>query len=279
VTLTDLSSIPGEIFKAAAINSDADKKAALKGAIVFNMGVSSGAGSNIPAGIYVWNGYHWSPDGSYNPIITPSPSSAFTVYSDTGYADLAVTVGGRPPFTYTWYKTTASSATGGNQVGTEATYLTPTGLEEGIYYYYCTIKSGYNDVEVTSDLFTVTVSFCTGAVVFNGAYDGPSEAGGLDSPFNANWSSDVFTAQHKDLCWAATDISDPQLWTNAEKACAALTTDGASWRLPNLMELHVLYKAFGGNETEDSFSFTNLGVKTELQMGLPTWSLTTIGVV
>jgi hypothetical protein len=90
VTLTDLSSIPGEISKATAINGDADKKAALKGAIVFNMGVSNKAGSNIPAGIYIWNGYCWTPDGRCVSIVTPS-SRAFTVGPSTGYADLTLT--------------------------------------------------------------------------------------------------------------------------------------------------------------------------------------------
>jgi hypothetical protein len=160
VTLTDLSSIPGEISKAAAINSDADKKAALKGAIVYNMGVSIGAGSNIPAGIYVWSGYHWTPDGSCTPIITPSPLPAITVHSSAEYADLAITAYGCPPLTYTWYKNAEASTTDGTPVDNSPdamTFRTPTGLTEGIYYYYCTVESSSSNAVATSDLFTVTV--------------------------------------------------------------------------------------------------------------------------
>jgi hypothetical protein len=106
---------------------------------------------------------------------------------------------------------------------------------------------------VTSDLFTVAVTVppCSGATVFNGAFNGPkvgTYTTGLVGSFSAGWSNNVFTAQNKNLCWAATDIVfEWQKWPNAVAACAALTTDGASWRLPNLKELQFLYEAMGGS--------------------------------
>jgi hypothetical protein len=133
-------------------------------------------------------------------------------------------------------------------------------LEEGIHYYYCTVESSSN-VVATSDLFTVTVT-CSGAIVYNGAYNGPS-AGTYNSSysgsFSAGWTASVFTAQKKDLCWSATLIPD-QYWVFAESACAALTAEGKSWRVPNLKELQFLYEALGGSGGSVS-NFTALNTR------------------
>jgi hypothetical protein len=244
IAIDDLGKIPAnELWK---INSEQDVNLDLRGIMVYNTGTA-----NVPRGIYVWNGYYWSPDGNCNPIITTPHTRAFTVYSST-YADLAVTADGCPPLTYTWYKTTEASTTGGTPVGNSPdakTYRTPTGLDEGIHYYYCMVESSSGNVVATSDLFTVTVT-CSGAIVFNGAYNGPSAGTyttGLNGPFEAGWTTSKFSPQHKDLCWAATDISETsKMWAQATTECAALTTDGKTWRLPNLKELQVLYEALGG---------------------------------
>jgi hypothetical protein len=102
-------------------------------------------------------------------------------------------------------------------------------------------------------------AYCSGAIVFDGAYNGPAEDvynTTLNGDFTANWTNAVFSAQGKHLCWAA-DISGAMNWTPAKDACAALTIDNASWRLPNLRELHVLYEAIGGAGSSTT-SFANL---------------------
>jgi hypothetical protein len=122
---------------------------------------------------------------------------------------------------------------------------------------------------VTSDLFTVAVTVppCSGATVFNGAFNGPSAGTYNDSygnSFIAGWTASVFTPQYKDLCWAKTDISETQIWSNAVVACEDLATDGASWRLPNLKELQFLYEAIGGSgdETTDLTALNTNGTGT-----------------
>jgi hypothetical protein len=260
IAIDDLGKIPANAL--TGISSEQDENEELRGIMVYNTGTLG-----VPAGIYVWNGYCWSPDGSCAPIIIPSPSPAFAVFSSR-YADLAVTADGCPPLVYTWYKSTEASTTGGTPVGNDpdaVTYRTPTGLEEGIHFYYCTVESPSSNVVATSDLFTVTVSPCSGAIVFNGAYDGPSAGTyttGLNGSFSANWSNEVFSAQNKDLCWAKTDISETQNqdWTDAGLACEDLATDGASWRLPNLKELQFLYETLGGTGSSAT-DFANLGAK------------------
>jgi hypothetical protein len=88
---------------------------------------------------------------------------------------------------------------------------------------------------------------CTGAIVYDGAYDGPvgeyikSNVG----DFTSSWTGS-FVSQGRHLCWALVN-QGLSTWTNAQVACANLTTDSRLWRLPNLRELHVLYKAIGGN--------------------------------
>jgi hypothetical protein len=161
IAIADLSEIPAN--ELLGISSAQDVNLDLRGIVVYNTGTPG-----VPAGIYVWNGYCWSPDGNCTPIITPSPSPAFTIYSSAEYANLAVTADGCPPLTYTWYEHTALSTTGGTPIeGLDpdiTTYQTPTGLAGGIHYYYCTVKSDYSNVVATSDLFTVTVQYpCTAA--------------------------------------------------------------------------------------------------------------------
>jgi hypothetical protein len=111
------------------------------------------------------------------------------------------------------------------------------------------VESPYSKEIVTSEVFSVTKSPCSGAIVYNGAYNGPAEDKvtlGLDGPFDADWSPDVFSPKGRDLCWEKNGRSATE-WENVIAYCDTLTTDGATnWRLPNLMELHVLYKALGG---------------------------------
>jgi hypothetical protein len=96
---------------------------------------------------------------------------------------------------------------------------------------------------------TLTTNNCSGAIVYNGAYNGPT-AGvytvNLNAPFEADWTHAVFTAQGRHLCWAAKDITEMKTWNDATAACANSRDDNSQWRLPTFMELHVLYEAIGG---------------------------------
>jgi uncharacterized protein (TIGR02145 family) len=73
VTLTDLCIIPNEIYDAAAINADATKKAALKGAMVYHTG-----GNDIPAGVYIWKGWRWISAGG-DPILYDEQGNDYTI--------------------------------------------------------------------------------------------------------------------------------------------------------------------------------------------------------
>jgi hypothetical protein len=151
IAITDLSEIPAN--ELLGISSAQGENEYLRGTMVYNTGTA-----NVPAGIYVWNGYCWTPDGNCTPIFTTPSIRAFAV-SAVEHADLEVTADGCPELTYTWYKSAEASTTGGTPINNSnlMTYQTPTGLAEGIHYYYCTVKSDYSNVVVTSDLFTVTV--------------------------------------------------------------------------------------------------------------------------
>jgi hypothetical protein len=104
----------------------------------------------------------------------------------------------------------------------------------------------------------ITVVLCSGATVYNGAYNGPA-AGAYNTSyggtFSANWTASAFTAQGKDLCWAASDISGKKTWEAATEACAG------DWRLPNLKELQVLYEAIGGTGKSSATALTALDTK------------------
>jgi hypothetical protein len=100
---------------------------------------------------------------------------------------------------------------------------------------------------------------CSGAIVFEGAYSARDTLiTGFDGNFAAGWRSAAFSTLG-DLCWAPTNSSTGN-WVAAKAACAALTTDNARWRLPNLRELQVLYEAIGGAGSA-AVSFANLNSK------------------
>jgi hypothetical protein len=95
---------------------------------------------------------------------------------------------------------------------------------------------------------------CPGAIIYNGAYRSPASyeyTTDLDGPFFADWTNSAFTVLNKDLCVAVSDAASTHSlsWFDARTAC------GSDWRLPNLMEMHVMYKALGGSgSTVTSFS-------------------------
>jgi hypothetical protein len=114
-------------------------------------------------------------------------------------------------------------------------------------------------------LSTSLVYNCSGAIVYAGAYNGPTVGiynTTYTGSFSAGWTAAAFTTQNKHLCWAAADISGTQKWVDANAACAALTDDNSQWRLPNLKELQVLYEAVGGSgSSATNFSVLNNSAK------------------
>jgi uncharacterized protein (TIGR02145 family) len=82
VSLTDLNTIPAEIYEAATINGDDAKKAAFKGAIVYNTNPDTGMG------VYVWTGTQWIPAGTS--ILYDAEGNDYTV-GDFGAAGIWMT--------------------------------------------------------------------------------------------------------------------------------------------------------------------------------------------
>jgi len=101
--------------------------------------------------------------------ITTQPSNAFvTEGSISGSLNVVATVteGGTP--TFQWYSSTTNSNAGGTAVGgaTDASFTIPTGLAEGIHYFYVVVSAA-GASSVTSDVAVVTVTGAAGAPVIS----------------------------------------------------------------------------------------------------------------
>jgi hypothetical protein len=87
---------------------------------------------------------------------------------------------------------------------------------------------------------TVTINSCSGHIITNGAYSGPttSTLNGDGTAMNQLTGTYGF-AVTGNLCLAPSDQGSPTQynWTNAGNQCSSLTIDDASWRLPNIAEL------------------------------------------
>jgi uncharacterized protein (TIGR02145 family) len=156
VTILDLELIPQgtNVFEGVTgldVNPD------LRGAIVYN----TGAGTTVPAGIYIWNGYCWTKDGGEITVATPS----ITTNGSTGAAVTAVdgdpvtfaAVSSQADVIYQWFSNTSPSTSGGTPKDTGSSYTTPT-LTAGTYYYYCTATSAScPSFNAVSSVITVTV--------------------------------------------------------------------------------------------------------------------------
>jgi hypothetical protein len=232
IAIEDLGKIPANVLR--GISSEQDENPDLRGMMVYNTGTA-----NVPRGIYVWNGYCWSPDGNCNPIITTPHTRAFTVHS-ANHAKLEITAEGCPPLKYTWHKNTVASTTGGTEIDdTDASiFQTPTVLAGETYYYYCTVKSSSGNVVVTSDLFTVTTVDCPGYIITNGVYSGPTTSTlGNNNGITMSQLTGTYgfaAVSGSSLCLAASDLSSYGTWGNAKTRCGSL---GTGWRLPNIAEL------------------------------------------
>jgi uncharacterized protein (TIGR02145 family) len=154
VTIADPELIPFDTNAFPGIDaSNNDTNLALCGAMVYN----TGEGTTVPAGVYIWNGYYWTPDGSCAPVITASYPSFVTLIIGNS-TTLSVSARNCPPLSYEWFENTVASTSGGTSTGvTTADYTTLAYATAGTYYYYCTVSSSSNTSKVTSDLFTVRV--------------------------------------------------------------------------------------------------------------------------
>jgi hypothetical protein len=161
VTITDPEFIPYDTNVFPGIDaSGSDVNPGMCGAMVYN----TGQGTTVPAGIYIWNGYCWTKDGGGTTTVTPpSISINGTVMNSyfiaEGSSVTFTVVSPQTGVSYSWYKNTSASTSGGTQVNTGLTCSTPTDLAEGTHYYYCTATSdACPSLNITSGLFTFTVN-------------------------------------------------------------------------------------------------------------------------
>jgi hypothetical protein len=182
--------------------------------------------------------------------------SATTVnLNGTFTASVPEVTGTTAPTSYTW--TLPSGLTGTSTTRT----ITITGATAGTYAtgtikVTATNACGTSAERISTSAVTIR-GYCSGATVYNGAYMslGGYITDNIEGAFNAGWTNtDAFAAQNKDLCWATTDISGTITAAEAASGCSNLTADGSRWRLPNMMEMHVLYKALGNGR-----AFSNMG--------------------
>jgi uncharacterized protein (TIGR02145 family) len=161
VTIADPELIPQNtnIFEGVS-TTDLDVNEELRGIMVYN----DGQYPAVPAGIYIWNGYCWTKDGSSVTVTAPSISIDGTVANTSviiagGSLTFAV-VSPQPDVSYRWYKNTVPSNSGGvpaDGTNTDISYTTPA-LSAGICYFYCTATSNScPSSNATSSLLTVTV--------------------------------------------------------------------------------------------------------------------------
>jgi uncharacterized protein (TIGR02145 family) len=102
VTLTALDVIPPELAGIGSTIPDAGVKAALRGAMVYHLGSGT-----IPAGVYIWNGTHWTKDGGPLPAPVITSLTFDTTIIASAPPTLLITV--EEPsdeLTYQWEKRT-----------------------------------------------------------------------------------------------------------------------------------------------------------------------------
>jgi hypothetical protein len=267
-----------EEFALVAGATDGQKKDAT-GMLVYNADADILDGR----GLYVWDGAKWqpvvlTPDCTAAPTVSPLASDQTSVnkaigsvYAMTVAANVIVYDGAAK---YQWQSSTMDDGSEWNDVigaTTDTyTYHAPTAAANlgTTTYYRCKVKTACG--AVVSPKWKITVVECSGGVVYGGAYDGPEETLYLNGHFLAGWNKDdLFTAQGKDLCWAASDISERKRWQPAKVECEKLTTDNSQqWRLPNLQELQVLYEALGGTGTGAGSSATDFSVLDNFDRGV-----------
>jgi uncharacterized protein (TIGR02145 family) len=173
VVILDPGKIPynASAFPGITTDADADVNPGMSGAMVYN----TGEGTAVPAGIYVWNGYYWTPDGNCNPVITSSSPSPVSVAAGRS-TPLSVTVEACPPFTYQWYTSADGTLNSLTLINgeIEAKYDTPISLAaETTHYYCCRVSSSSG--EATSDVFTVNVTVNPASLPRgSGSFTGPT---------------------------------------------------------------------------------------------------------
>jgi hypothetical protein len=198
---------------------------------------AGGGTTAVVKGLYIYDGSNWQPvlasevDGTVGNEITDATSSGGLTRAGSGTAanpyTLGIADGG---------VTSAKIADG----TIETADLNAMGATTGQVLMYD--GSTWNPVTLSGS------AYCSGAIVYDGAYNGPAEGEYVSDICNSSaleWTNAAFAMKGRDLCWAKTDEGH-FTYGGGKAACAALTTDGHAWRLPNLLELVALYNALGG---------------------------------
>jgi hypothetical protein len=191
--------------------------------------------------LFIWNAFSMKAQVTIGSDSEPTPGAVLDLQSD-GTQGLLM-----PQVTLTsaflWAPVSGSAVNG--MIVFNLSDATTNGLEgTGVYVW---IKGSWRLLYFSAP--------CEGAIIKNGAYNGPdSYVPSLDGSFSAGWTDPAFSALNKDLCWNKQDASPSAMnkW-EIHSACTG------NWRLPNLQELQVLYEALGGDGNADSgINFGNL---------------------
>jgi hypothetical protein len=102
----------------------------------------------------------------------------------------------------------------------------------------------------TKRTLNVIASNCSGYIIPNGVFTGPDPCTSCQDRdnFATLTGSRGFASTKTSLCVHSSDQSKSSNWANAGTLCKNLTTDGKSWRLPNIAELGNLqgsYSSYG----------------------------------
>jgi len=260
VNIADLKLIPASFTDV----TDKDNAPDLAGMLVWNTNPGTGEG------VYMWDGANWK-------LLKTDPGINIGDFDDDGTAttagitwsltgatcfdvrtslvassSYALTVTGATVTDVTWLiddvKSVQSSPASTSTFGATLNFkpqATVSGLApaEIVINALVTMMQGANEYKVAVKR---TVKFqeqscCEGAIIYNGAYTNAPMATGQDGSWSSSWTGTGFTAKGQDLCWNKTDASASIMqWAPAVSSCSG------DWRLPNLRELHELYKTMGG---------------------------------
>jgi hypothetical protein len=251
------------------------------GMMVYN--IKAGVKNGYGAGVYVWDGGHWNivnrqggTDETFNPNdypITPPANVTCGINGDPCFdvreslvasSSYPLSVTGATISSTVWdiqdpKGVLSGSANTGNvnavlpfkpQATVKALALPATVTVTA----YITFSTG-DKVKVTKEIKFQNASCCEGTIIYDGAWRTPprgSFTSGLNGYYSADWNNTGLFGSSAigHLCWYKHDTPNG---STANWADAMDSSCPANFRLPNLKELHELYKAFGGS----GYSATN----------------------
>jgi hypothetical protein len=93
-------------------------------------------------------------------IISQPDSLTFTYGDISGNLNITSTVTGGATLSYQWYSNNVESNAGGTIIpdATTNSFILPTTLSAGTYYYYCVVNATYGATGITSDVAKITVN-------------------------------------------------------------------------------------------------------------------------